>query len=317
MRSRPSVLAATVALPIVLALSPARGDDDAGVELKLLPKVEKGRRETIEFEGSLERETKKKALPVATLTTKATREVVSLDEDGRASQERYELAGFRATTGGNNSWSAQGVPTKLDVSRRGKGRRGSLANNPITDMAKGLEGFELVPEIVHFLADDPDGLARVLAPDSKVEKGDEWEVDAGTLLALYGPPRAKLVEEGSKTRATLESLKNKDGKTRARITLEAKLKFSPRDDPESEARLTIKAVLRGPIDGSAPPESQEVTVSLKSDEKKETASWKLKRTPIEPEPDDADAKDDGKKKDGDKKDGKEAGPKKPEEKKDE
>src|SRR2546422_318825 len=95
----------------LLALAPlsarqAAADDEETYELRLLPKVEKGKKETIDFEGSLERETKKKNFPVTTFSTKATREIVALDDDGRAASERYDTGGFHASVGGTNSWQA-------------------------------------------------------------------------------------------------------------------------------------------------------------------------------------------------------------------
>ncbi|MBI3724493.1 hypothetical protein HY251_11145 [bacterium] len=309
MRTRSLVLALCVApaLPLLSSSRAIAGDeDDEGVILKLVPKVEKGRRETIDFEGTIEGETKKKVFPSTTFSTKVTREVVSLDDQGRASTERFDMNGFKASVG-NSSWSAQ-MQMPIEVARRGKGRHGAIQNeNRLNQLIKGVGGYDLVPDIVQLLVNDPDALGRVLAPENKVKKGDEWEPDAEALLAVFGPAKAKL-QDGAKTKAVLETLKAKDGKLRARVTLEAKLRFAPHDDPESESRLTIKATLRGPIDGSQPPESQDVTLVLKSDAKKETSTWKLTRTPIEPD------EDEDTKKDDDNKDGKK-GEKKPEPKK--
>src|SRR5581483_10681741 len=101
-------------------------------------------------------------------------------------------------------------------------------------------------ELGSVLRDDPDALVRAILPEGEVSKGEEWDVDAATLLRLLGPRKAELAEK-SKAKATFSSLKQGE----AVVTLEAVLRYTTTDEPDDEKRIAVEFEVRGTIDGSA------------------------------------------------------------------
>jgi hypothetical protein len=291
-------LVLVAALPVALA-----GDDDE-VTLKLLPDPKKGQAEEIGFQISVSYSGETESY-----TGKLRREIRSVDEDGLAASELLEvLSGDYTHEQQNSSYStsSSGGGAKT-VERTGKSR---LASEDVA----GLDHvtFKHVHDVGNALRRDPDALARAIQPDDKMKVDDRWEVEPRDLLRLFVGGKTKL-RDGSKAIATLESVKKKEDKSEASISLKATVLYIKTDDPDTPCRLSITASLRGPIDGSAPPRKEKVSFTVKEgDEKKFTEVVSLDRTPAEKDDDSDDDSKDKKDKKDDKKDEK----KKDEKKKD-
>jgi hypothetical protein len=259
----------------------AQDDDAKALVLTLLPKKQKGVQEKIDYEGSVGW-----AIDTGyrTDTIKATlkRKIKTVDDEGMPTKEELsvESGEYREQTENNDGGSSTSSSSIAGWS----GTVGRTSKSRLATGELGAAGNFASDKAVRLLRRDPDGLARALSTDEKVSVGEEWAVDLASLLLLYGPPRAKLVEEGSKAKATLESVKKKDDVTSVVITLKAKIKFTTPDEADEPGSIKIDATLRGPADGSGFPSKEKVSVTSRTaDGSKETQTVTLERSAVEEE----------------------------------
>jgi len=247
-------------------------------KLELLPKPEKGKEESIDIEAKIAHP---EGDELASKTVKGVlkRKIKSLGEDGLPDKEQLSMEsatfeeGHEGPGGGWSSSSNLNGPWTTTVKRDGRGRRATL------DLPDNF-----FPELGLVLKDDPDALIRAILPDEEVEKGDEWEIEPKDLLPFLAPRKAKL---GAKSKATASFVSLKDGE--ATLKLDAVLRYTVKDD-DDEKRLTVHFEVHGPIDGSAPPKLQKLTLSWREPdpknpkkELKQTLVVTLKREWVETE----------------------------------
>ncbi len=280
MRHFSAAMLPPVALIALAIAAPAlAGDDAEEIDLKLLPEAKKGNAEEIAFEVRVTYDNESEQL-----TGKMKREIKTLDEDGLPASESIQLynADYRHQQAGSSYGTSANGRGPTTIKRSGKTRTSSAA---IADLSHVT--FKHVKDVTGVLNKDPDALARAIQPDEKMKVDDRWEVEPKDLLVHYVGSKAKLIEEGTKAVATLENVRKKDGKTEGTISLKATIHYSPPDDPDAKCKITIKATLKGPIDGSAPPRSTKVDITWRDgDEKKMSQHLSFDRTPSEKEEED-------------------------------
>jgi len=283
-------------LVLVGAALPALAGDGE-FDLKLLPEAKKGFAEEIGFEVTISY-----GEEMEKLTGKMRREIKSVDDAGLPASELIDVisADYEHSQQNSSYGTSSNSNGARTVKRSGKARQ---ASTDLVDLSG--TNFKHTKDIVAAMRRDPDALARAIQPDQgdKMKVDDRWEVEPRDLVWLLAGSKTK-VKEGSKATATLESVKKKDGKDEAVLTLKARIDFTRNDDPELVCRLVVEAELRGPIDGSAPPRKERLTFSIKEGEQKKTSQVvQLERTLAEK--DDDDSKDDSKEEKKEKKEKKE------------
>ncbi|MEZ0229653.1 MAG: hypothetical protein ACAI25_13570 [Planctomycetota bacterium] len=265
-------VALALGLVVLFARPACAGDEE--VDLVLLPKAKKGVAEEIKFEVHASYGTESEQL-----TGKMKREIRAVDDDGLPSSEIVQLynADYRHQQAGSSYGTSANSRGAQTIKRSGKARTASTALADLSHVT-----FKHVKDVTGYLNKDPDALVRAIQPDEKMKVDDRWEVEAKDLLVHFVGPKAKLIEEGTKAVATLENLRKKDDKLEASISLKATSHNTPADDPDTQRKITIKATLKGPADGSAPPRKTDVDVVFREgEEKKFTQRVVFERTPAE------------------------------------
>jgi hypothetical protein len=271
--------AAIVALGFAL-LAPVAfaGDDEEAQELVLLPKAEKGQAEVLEYDIVVASSASQRD----SLKGKVRREVKAV-EKGKPSKEKLEFQGGEykheelTGDGGSSSMSANLGSVSLDVKRAGKARRTKETLSEI-DALIGFGRHD--PDLTAMLRRDPDGLARLAAPDEAVAQGATWDLDADDLLAYLVVGKATVVPEKTKARATLDTLRKKAGKLEAKILVSATIYFSRPDDPDAVERVKLEAELEGPADGSGAPKHERLEITIRhADGTKVSQTVTLERSP--------------------------------------
>jgi len=273
-------------LPLLLSTL-LLGDDEKTYELQLVSRAEKGQEEKIELEASVGRQTAEGYM-THSMKGKVKRTVKQVDGDGLASKEELTLEEgefhrmVRYERGSRRSTRKLRQPLTQTVTREGEVRN-----------AKGLTAPDGMTsdELMVALRQDPDAFARLVEPEEKVAKGEDWEVDPADVLVLVAPKRAKLKGKKSKAKATLEALKNGE----ATVKLEATLHFTTPDEPDDEQKVPVEVTLHAAIDGSKPPRHEKVVLTAKDAKGEKTVTTiELTRTRAEKD-EDEDEKDEKKK----------------------
>jgi len=302
-RSKAAAFAFLVACTFPVALAHADEDEEAKPhELKLLAKALEGQEERLVYDVS--RQVAGAGGRSDSIDLTILRKIEAVD-DGLASREQLTIEKLLY-----NGEETKLPITSVPVIRPNKSRQATIApggpqvQQEDPDDADGADG-----EGIAMLRRDPDGLARALAPKGAKKKGDEWTLDVGSLLLLFGPAKAKVVAEGSSARAKLEVWTKADATATVEISIEAKIRYTRGDDEKTIHSLKLTGTLKGPADGSAPPSKEQLTLvaGTEGGDSTRTVIASLERTLVSPgkEPE---APGEPEKKPGEKKKDKDEGP---------
>lgn len=270
------------ALGLVLLAAGLALAGDEGKKLELLPKPEKGMKERLVYKTSVDHTNKKDEKTHQAIATDIVRKIKTVGDDGLSETESLAFektsVEYDDESGNRQTQDSGGMVLTYPIERSSKSRR-ALVEDGAPEIPDGI-----APQLMAVFRRDPDGLARVLTPEEAVKEGDTWQPSLKKLLLVLGPKKAKLVAEGSKAEAKLESSEQKGEHQVVEVTLEATLLYTTPDDAENPCRLNVSATLHGPGDGSGPPTHEEhVEKTKRPDGSHETLKVSVDRKKVEAE----------------------------------